>query len=613
MKSSLDGRRRAVGQAQRHSARSRRNGKVLVLLAVLLPTLCGILGLVLDCGLMMAESRSLQHATDSAATAAATDLRLGKSAASATATATDFVHLANGRASDGVQVHIPPIAGKFAGRAGYVEVDTDTQYTSKFSRVLSGIIGHTVRTHAIAGVDNVTAGAAIVVLDPNPIETAEPTSEDVGGTVQEQQVANAALASLNVNSSLSGLGLGALLAGIQARLTASLDSLIDNAIHDAASGAAGEFPSAATPTLTAGMEIEGLGNLKVDGAILVNNQWGGLDEHGEQVGEQSPIRHAVSCMPLVSTTQCQARDIRVVGGVDRRENYQNFVAGKPSPLSANRLPVPDPFHDLLVPSVASYGANVSPAVHNPSHALVVSIGPDSQFSSLLTSVQNDVLAPLIPIVRATVEPIITPTISTMLHSLLTPTTLTPGVYDSITVISTGNVRFEPGIYIIRSTSPYTNMALTIVGGSVQAEGVLFYITDAANFDAASGQPDTSDDSNAAPPNPPLTSKPSVHIAPLLPGSHISGLQQPGNPLNGMLIYQRRIDRRPIVITATKLAGGGEVSGTIYSKWGHVVFVGGSGSYDLRIVSGTLRVANAFDSTIAPTQLLPPAQDVLLAE
>jgi hypothetical protein len=81
----------------------------------------------------------------------------------------------------------------------------------------------------------------------------------------------------------------------------------------------------------------------------------------------------------------------------------------------------------------------------------------------------------------------------------------------------------------------------------------------------------------------------------------------------MLVFQRRLDRRPIMIAATKLVGGGDISGTIYSKWGHVVFLGGSGTYDLRIVCGTLRVVTAFTTTLAPTNLLPAAQDVLLVE
>jgi hypothetical protein len=118
---------------------------------------------------------------------------------------------------------------------------------------------------------------------------------------------------------------------------------------------------------------------------------------------------------------------------------------------------------------------------------------------------------------------------------------------------------------------------------------------------------------SAPPNPLIGSKPSAFIAPLTPGSHIAGLNDPSSPFNGLLVYQHRTDRRPIVIGATKLPGGGDISGTVYSKWGHLIFLGGQGSYDLRFVSGTFRVLTLFDSTIAPSHLLPAAQDVLLVE
>jgi hypothetical protein len=156
------------------------------------------------------------------------------------------------------------------------------------------------------------------------------------------------------------------------------------------------------------------------------------------------------------------------------------------------------------------------------------------------------------------------------------------------------------------------MALSIIGGQIKADGVLFYITNTANYDASTGSPEVGESSNA-PPNPLLSSKPSAFIAPLLPGSHIAGLKDPNSPFDGLLVYQHRTDRRPILIGATKLVGGGDISGTIYSKGGQVLFLGGQGIYDLRFVSGTLRVLTLFDSTIAPTHLLPAAQDVLLAE
>src|SRR5262249_9808154 len=160
-----------------------------------------------------------------------------------------------------------------------------------------------------------------------------------------------------------------------------------------------------------------------------------------------------------------------------------------------------------------------------------------------------------PAVRALVQPTITPVVQTVVASLQTPPALTPGVYNSITVIALGEVTFRPGIYVVRGTSPMTKMSLAILGGQINAEGVLFYLTDSSTYNATTGSPDANE-SASAPPNPLLSSKPSAFIAPLLPGSHIVGLNDPGSAFNGLLVYQHRTDRRPIIIGATKLLGGG---------------------------------------------------------
>jgi hypothetical protein len=481
-----------------------RHGKVLVMLAILLPTLCGIAGLVFDGGLMMDQRRNLQHAVDAAATAAATDLRLGKSAAVATATAAQFVKVENELPDAEVTVHVPPTQGPFAGRSGYVEVESERTFKYRFMKILNGVTEHAIYARAVAGVEDVTAGAAVVVLDPDP-------------------------------APVSVLGVITL---------------------------------PVLPTITAGFETEGLGNFLVDGAVLVNTQWGGVDENGDPAGDGPGPPYGVACTPVLPLTALRARDIRVTGGVDNPDYYGNFVDGEDSPLQANRLPVPDPYESLPVPTVGSDPDNVDAATRGG--------------------------------VRVTGIPLIGP-----------PVTLEPGVYEYISVVS-GVANFEPGVYIIRGTDPVTQMSLSMVAGTVNAQGVLFYITDSASFDGVSGAPD-SGDGETAPTGPVETSLvPSVLIQASLLGSGISGLDDPGSPFDGMVIYQRRHDRRPIVIAHQNLLGSGTFSGVVYAKWGHVVFVG-NGVYDARFVCGTLRVLTLFDSTLAPSQLLPPAQDVLLVE
>jgi hypothetical protein len=605
----------SYGQARQQCViprKLKRSGNILVLIAIFLPVLCGLAALIFDGGLLMRQHRDMQHASDAAATAAAFDLRLGHGRTYAADTAKSMVLEANNEPTASVNVSIPPTTGPFAGKSNFVEVNTQMNFTSKFSRIADKLSTRSTSVRSVAGLDDVTTGAAIVVLDQDPDTTSIPGSQEVLNQVPSNYVTNSAVQGLDINQQLSSLGLGILLNGIQSRLTASLDQLAQSAIDTALTNVGSEVEIPALPTVLAGMETEGLGQLRVDGAILVNTKWGGVDENGGQVGDGT-LPYGMSCTPLLSLTQVRARDIRVSGGVDLPSNYQSFEVGQQNPLRANRLPVPDPFEGMPTPSTSSDGANVSSQVHNPADAVIVSIGPASTVPALSNAVLNDVLGPLNTTLQAVVKPVIAPVVTSLLEALTEPPQLKPGVYNSITVVSLGDVTFQPGVYIVRGTNPQTKLSLSIIGGSLQAKGVLFYITDSANFDAATGTPDLNDDSSESPGNPLLSSTPSALIAPLLLGSHISGLNDPGSPFNGMLVYQRRLDRRPILVAATKLVGGGDISGTIYSKWGHVAFLGGSGSYDLRICCGTLRVLTAFTTTLAPTNLLPAAQDVLLVE
>jgi hypothetical protein len=480
-----------------------RTGAALVLLALGLPMIIAILGLVLDGGLMMDEGRNLQHATDAAATAAAMDLRLGKSASVAVATANEFLRNANDFPDANVTVHIPPITGRFAGQGGYVEVVAELIYRPRFMPVLDGLGARTLRSHAVAGAASVTTGSAIVVLDPHPDELS----------------------------------------------VAPLPTLPP------------------LPTITAGFEIEGLGNFSVDGAVLVNTEWGGVDENGAPAGDESAPPYGLACMPVLPITRLRARDIRVAGGVDAPSNYENFQAGQRSPLQANRLPVPDPYAGLPAPTTSTDPTNVSPVLRGGvTVAGVPLIGP--------------------------------------------PVTLQPGIYEYIRVVS-GIVTFAPGIYVIRNIDPATQMSLQLNAGTVNAQGVLFYITNAPGYDGVSGDPDASDGAMRPASGGGSHVTPSVFIQASLLGSGVSGLNDPDSPFDGMIIYQRRHDRRPIVIAHQNLLGG-DFAGTVYAKWGHVSFIG-NGTYDARFVCGSMRVLTLFDSTLSPSNFLPPARDVLLVE
>ncbi len=489
-----------------------RTGKVLVLLSVCLPMLFGLLGLVIDGSLLMVTSRDLQSLADASATRAAVELTEQGGPAALQQAVLETIQNDSKFANMQYQVNSPPTSGAYAGRSDYVEVQLTESFPSNFIQVVGGDTSQSVRSRAVAGLEYSSVGAAIAVLDPDPSPVV-----------------------------ISGLPAGLLTVALPA------------------------------PQL-GGMEVLGAGSLKVDGAVHVNTEWGGVDANGDPAGEEPPLgglRHAISCTPLLPLTKLRAREIRVTGGVGNQHNYGHFDVGEPSPLAASRLPVPDPYEDLSVPTLSSDPMNVSNIEHGGVD--IVSL------------------------------PLIGPT-----------TRLSPGVYDWINIIS-GRVVFEPGIYIVRSVNPLTGIAISLTAGTVEADGVMFYVTDASTYSAVTGLPDIADDPSAPEPNHVGSLLPSVIINASLPGSRMSGLNDPSSPFDGLLLYQRRQSRKPIVLVAAGLLVlDADVSGSLYSKWGQVLFVA-EGTYDLTFACGTLRVVNALSCNLVPSNPLPPASDIYLVE
>jgi hypothetical protein len=491
----------------------RRSGKVLALVAIMLPTLCGLIGLVVDGGLLLSASRQAQHAADSAATAAAIEKQHGQSNAVALSVATQVVQQQNLLTSASVSLNSPPTSGPYAGLPEYVEVLVTDQSSTYFIHILCAPTTNQIAVRSVAGFEPSTVGAAIVVLDPDP-----PPFD-----------------------------------------TSPLPAI----------AALGTLPS--LPAIVGGLEVLGVGIVQADGAVLVNTTWGGLDENRNQIGESHGLlglSHAVSATPVLGTSRLKARDIRVVGGVDDPTYYNPLASGDPQPLKTGRLPVDDPYKDLLVPTTAADPTNVKSTVYGGKTVLGL--------------------------------PLIGP-----------PVTLQPGVYDWIEVIS-GQAQFQPGIYIVRGKNPLTQLALSVVAGQVQANGVMFYITDTASYSPASGLPDANDGQSTAPLPGSSNMPPCAVINIGLLSSTYSGLNDAASPFNGLFLYQRRLDRRPIILVQENLIGAGQLRGTMYSKWGHVILAG-KGTYDARFVVGTMRLIALLDMQIRPSILLPPAQDVYLVE
>lgn len=192
-----------------------------------------------------------------------------------------------------------------------------------------------------------------------------------------------------------------------------------------------------------------------------------------------------------------------------------------------------------------------------------------------------------------------------------PVVLSPGVYEWIEVLS-GRVNFEPGVYVIRGKHPVTQLSLCMLAGQINAQGVMFYITNSSGYSTANGLPDALDLNNSPPSSDVTNLLPAAVINMGLLGSSYSGISDAQSPFKGVLVYQRRHDRRPIVLVQENLLGPGVVKGTIYSKWGHVILAG-KGPCKARFVAGTMRIVALLDMQIEPSDLLPPAQDVYLVE
>lgn len=479
-----------------------RSGKVLILFAVLLPAMLAMTGLIIDGGILQGTYRRAQHVADAAATAGARELRRTGIAADAETRATDVARDLNSHRAGGIRVASPPESGRYAGNPDAVEVELGSANTL-FSGFVGGSATVELQARAVAGWRPSTAGAAIVVLDPDPPRLSVPP------------------------------------------LPAVLPAL---------------------PSLIGGFELEGIGTVRVDGAVLVNTEWGGYDEHGDPTGESAPPPFGIASINLLTPRRLTARDIRVVGGVDDPDAYGSFNVGDSSPLRTGRIAVPDPLRSVPVPTTAADPVNVNGTLRGGVRIIGLPIGPFQ--------------------------------------------VLNPGVYDWIEVVS-GRVRFNPGVYIIRGRNPITQISLNMLAGEIQADGVMFYVTDSASYTPASGSPDSGDGESVPPAPGVLSVLPSTVINLLLPGSRISGINDPSSPYDGIVLFQRRRDRRPVAIVTSLLANPG-VEGTVYAKWGHVILAS-RGTVDASFVAGTVRIVTALPTTIAPSRLLAPAEDVFLLE
>lgn len=154
-------------------------GQVLLIVALMLPVLCGMMGLAIDVGSFYQLKRRMQTAADAGAAAAAqevkrksSDSQISQAARSGTAS-NGF----DGSKGDVITVNRPPTSGPNAGNRDFVEVIISQNAPTYFIRVL-GINSATVQARAVGGLVNADS-ACIYALD----RTRDRAFRDNGGTV----------------------------------------------------------------------------------------------------------------------------------------------------------------------------------------------------------------------------------------------------------------------------------------------------------------------------------------------------------------------------------------------------------------------------------------------
>ena len=146
------------------------NGQILVIGALLATALLGLVGLIVDGGLLYAERRQAQNGADEAALAAAFELWYGGSDEDAIVASFENA-AANGfdnASGNTVTVNIPPTAGEHAGDPDFVEVVVSAEPTTFFIHALTP--GGLVQGRGVAGIVPVPHPYALIILDEHACE-----------------------------------------------------------------------------------------------------------------------------------------------------------------------------------------------------------------------------------------------------------------------------------------------------------------------------------------------------------------------------------------------------------------------------------------------------------
>lgn len=118
------------------------SGQALVLTAVLMVTLVGFLAFATDVGILFHQKRIAQAVADSAAMAAASDLKAGMPVSGLQAAVrSDITQNYDSSWASAVTISAPPVDGPHAGKSGYAEAVVAQPTPTLFMRTFAGLFG----------------------------------------------------------------------------------------------------------------------------------------------------------------------------------------------------------------------------------------------------------------------------------------------------------------------------------------------------------------------------------------------------------------------------------------------------------------------------------------
>lgn len=143
-----------------------RSGKILVIVALLVPTLLLIVALVVEGGLSMSMQGELRTLSDTAARVVALKLQDGVAPEKAISAAEDYV-LAHSRFSEApqVSVKIPPSSGPRQGDSDFAEVALSANMPFSLGRMWLPPGERMIRVRSVSGLEDISSGARIIALD----------------------------------------------------------------------------------------------------------------------------------------------------------------------------------------------------------------------------------------------------------------------------------------------------------------------------------------------------------------------------------------------------------------------------------------------------------------